>query len=48
MSKYGFFSDPYYPVFWLNTGKYRPGKTLYLYTFHAVFSNTKTASTYIN
>ena len=27
MSKYGDFSDPYFPVFGLHTGKYGPGKT---------------------
>ena len=47
MSKYGVFSGPYFPVIGLNTeryevfsanaGKYRPVKTLYLATFHAVF-----------
>ena len=36
MSKYGVFSGPHFPVFGLNTGKYRPEKTLYLDTFHAV------------
>ena len=36
MSKQGFFSGPCLPVFGLNTGKYGPGKTLYLDTFHAV------------
>ena len=36
MSKYGFFSGPYFPVFVLNTGKYGPEKTSYLDTFHAV------------
>ena len=36
MSKYGVFSGPYYPVFGLNTGKYGPGKTPSLDTFHAV------------
>ena len=33
MSKYGVFSGPYFPVFGLNTGKYRPEKTPYLNTF---------------
>ena len=36
MSKYGVISGPYYPVFGPQTGKYGPGKTLYLDTFHAV------------
>ena len=36
MSKYGVISDPYYPVFGLQTGKYGPEKTPYLDTFHAV------------
>ena len=36
MSKYGFFSDPYFPVFRLNTGKYGPEKSPYLDIFHAV------------
>ena len=31
-----FFSGPYFPVFGLNSGKYRPEKTPYLNTFHAV------------
>ena len=44
--KYGVFSGPFFPVFGLNTerygvcspnvGKYRPEKTPYLDTFHAV------------
>ena len=29
VSKYGVFSGPYFPGFWLNTGKYGPEKTLY-------------------
>ena len=50
VSKYGVFSDPYFPAFGLNTesiqylsvfsrnaGTYRPEKTPYLDTFHAVF-----------
>ena len=36
VSKYEIFFGPYFPVFGLNTGKYRPEKTLYLDTFHAV------------
>ena len=31
-----FFSGPYFPVFGLNTEKYRPEKTPYLDTFHAM------------
>ena len=37
MSEYGVISDPYFPVFGLNTGKYGPEITPYLDTFHAVF-----------
>ena len=37
MSNYGVFSGLYFPVFWLNTGKYGPEKTPYLDTLHAVF-----------
>ena len=40
MSKYGAFSGRYFPVFGLNTGKYRPEKTPYLDTFHALYSQT--------
>ena len=36
VSKYEVFSGPYFAVFGLNTGKYRPEKTSYLDTFHAV------------
>ena len=36
VSKYGFFSGPYYLVFSPNTGKYAPENTPYLNTFHAV------------
>ena len=43
MSKYGVFPGPHFPVFGLNkeiyevnTGKYRPKRTPYLDTFHAV------------
>ena len=39
VSKYGFFSDPYFPVFSPNTGKHRPEKTPYLGTFHVVKKN---------
>ena len=35
MSKYEFFSGPYFPVFGPNRGKYGPEKTPYLHTFHA-------------
>ena len=36
MSKYGVFSSPFFPVFGLNTGKYRPEKTPHLCTFYVV------------
>ena len=36
MSKYGVFSDPYFPVFSSNTGKYGPEKIPYLDTFYVV------------
>ena len=36
VSKYGVFSNPYFPVLGLNTGKYGPEKPSYLDTFHAV------------
>ena len=36
VSKYGVFSDPYFPVFSPITGKYGLEKTPYLDTFHAV------------
>ena len=39
VSKYVVFSDPYFPVFVLNTGKYGSEKTTYLDTFHAVASS---------
>ena len=32
------FFDPCFPVFGLNTGKYRPEKTPYLDTFHVVWA----------
>ena len=32
-----YFAGSYFPVFLLNTGKYRAGKTPYLDTFHAVY-----------
>ena len=41
VSKYGFFSGPYFPVFELNTRKYGPEKTPYLDTFHAVSATVK-------
>ena len=41
MSKYGVFSDRYFPVFGLNTEKYGPEKTLDLDTFHAVMASPK-------
>ena len=40
MSKHGVIYGLYFPVFGLNTGKYRPEITPYLHTFHAV-SNYK-------
>ena len=37
VSKYEFFSGPYFAIFRLNTeGKYGPEKTLFLDIFHAV------------
>ena len=36
MPNYGVISDPYFPVFGLNTGKHGPEITQYLDTFHAV------------
>ena len=36
MSEYRVFSDPYFPVFGRNTGKYGPEKTPHLDTFYAV------------
>ena len=36
VSEYGVFSSPYFPVFELNTGKYRPKITPHLDTFHAM------------
>ena len=41
MPKYGVISGPYFPVFGLNTGEYRPEITTYLDTFHAVIMNQK-------
>ena len=38
VSKYGVNSDPYFPIFSPNTEKYRPKKTPYLDTFHAVWN----------
>ena len=38
VSKCGVFSGLYFPVFSPNTGKYGPGKTPYLDTFHAMWS----------
>ena len=35
-AKYEVFSGPYVPVFRPNTGKYRPEKSPFLDTFHAV------------
>ena len=39
VSKYGVFSGPYFLVFSPNTGKYGPGKTPCLDTFHKVSKN---------
>ena len=36
LSKYGVFSGSYFPVFGLNTGKYRAEKNPYLDAFHTV------------
>ena len=36
VSKYGIVSGPYFPIFGLNTGKYRPEITRYFDTFHTV------------
>ena len=36
MCKYGVISGPFFPVFWLNTGKNEPEITPYLDTFHTV------------
>ena len=59
MSKYGVSSGPYFPAFGLSTerygvfsphaGKYRPEKTPYLNTFHAVLSrkNSEIISTMV-
>ena len=38
VSKYGVMSGSYFPVFWLNAGKYGPKITRYVDTFHAVTS----------
>ena len=38
MFKYRVFSGPYFLVFSLNTVKYGPEKTPYLYNFHAVLN----------
>ena len=38
VSKCGVFSGLYFPVFSPNTGKYGPGKTPHLDTFHAVYT----------
>ena len=37
MSKYGFFSGPYFPLFCPNAGKKGPEKNPYLGTFYAVW-----------
>ena len=41
MTKYGVFSDPYFPAFGLNTERYGREKTPYLDTFHAVLQTAK-------
>ena len=41
VSKYGAFFGPCFPVFSPNAGNYRPEKTPYLDTFHAVQSRAK-------
>ena len=41
VSRYEVISGPYFPVFGLNTGKYRPEITPDLNTFHAVFFSLK-------
>ena len=43
VSKYGVISGPYFPVFGLNTGKYRTEITPYLDIFQAVMFNTTCA-----
>ena len=48
VSKYGVFSGPYFPVFGLNTGKYRLEKTPYLDTFYAVFLAQLLLEIYVN
>ena len=47
-SKYGAFSGPYFPVFVLNTGKYRPEKTPYLDAFYAMKMCWKLSSRTMN
>ena len=37
VSEYQVISDPYFPVFGLNTGKYGPEIAPYLDSFHAAF-----------
>ena len=38
LSKSGAFSAPFFPVFGMNTGKFRTEKTPYLDIFHAVYT----------
>ena len=47
VSKYGVISDPYFPVFGLNTGKYRPEITPHLDTFHAVIVSSIWSSSWV-
>ena len=41
VSKSGVIVGPYFPAFWLNTGKYGPEKAPYLDTFYAVVYRRK-------
>ena len=41
VSKYGVFSGPYFPVISPNTGKYGPGKILFLDTFYEVLTTLR-------
>ena len=46
-SKFGVFSDPYFPVLSPSTGKYWPGNTLYFDTLHVRTSRTLRKNTVI-
>ena len=46
VSKYGVISGPFFPVFGLNTGKYRPEITPYLDTFSAIIQRIILKSSY--